>query len=125
MKRSKMVHLMMAYSAERYGNGPLSYMDDMEFHDYLLTKMEEQGVLPPLTKLSHLGMMDNGWDAEDSMAEEELEALVLKSQASFGLPESLHIVDPDTGDYVFVDTKNPSDEAVEVLTKLGVAGSKE
>ncbi|HUM41588.1 MAG TPA: hypothetical protein PKI14_01405 [Fervidobacterium sp.] len=120
MKRSEMVRLIETYFAERYGNGPLSYLDDGEFSDFLLTKIEEQGMLPPLTKLNQLGMMDNGWDAEDGLSDEEFISLISKSQANFGVPEYMHITDPDTGEFVFFDVQNPSDEAIEVLKKVGL-----
>lgn len=119
MKRSEMVRLIEAYFAERYGNGPLSYLDDEEFSDFLLTKIEEQGMLPPLTKLNQLGMMDNGWDVEDGLTDDEFEALVGRSQDNFGVPEHMHIPDPDIGEFVLVDMKNPNSEALQVLKKLG------
>lgn len=37
--------------------------------DVMLTEFERNGMLPPLTKLSHLDGYDNGWDAECEIPE--------------------------------------------------------
>ena len=33
--------------------------------DYILTKLQDEGMLPPLTYFSTLKVQDNGWEPED------------------------------------------------------------
>lgn len=33
--------------------------------EYILMKLEEEGILPPLTYFSTLKVQDNGWEPED------------------------------------------------------------
>lgn len=52
------------------------------------------------------------------MTEEEMEAAAIAAANNFGPAEQMWIPDPDTGVYVFVDMKKPSDEALVVLQKI-------
>lgn len=47
MKRSDMVSLIKLYIEEHQGNGAASHLNEDEFADYLLMKIEEQGMSPP------------------------------------------------------------------------------
>ena len=47
-----------------------------------------------------------------------IEEAALKSVANFGAPDKLWIPDPDTGEMIFIDMKNPSEEAMVLLHKL-------
>jgi hypothetical protein len=46
-KRSEVVRLIMCYNNDRYGNGPLAHLNDEEYADYLLSKLEDFGMQPP------------------------------------------------------------------------------
>lgn len=50
--------------------------------------------------------------------DEKLEELVRISQENFGCPRILYIPDPTSGNTVYVDLDNPSEEALELLRKL-------
>lgn len=61
MKRSQMIqHLVELLE-------PVIY-DRFNAHveaDYILTKLQDEGMLPPLTYFSTLKVQDNGWEPED------------------------------------------------------------
>lgn len=61
MKRSQMIqHLAELLE-------PVIY-DRFNAHieaEYILMKLEEEGILPPLTYFSTLKVQDNGWEPED------------------------------------------------------------
>lgn len=52
------------------------------------------------------------------LTDEEIEDLAIKSALNHGAPESMAIPDPDTGEYVWVEMRNPSPEAIAVLKKI-------
>jgi len=47
-----------------------------------------------------------------------VEEAALKSAANMGASDKLWIPDPNTGELIFIDMKNPSDEAMVLLDKL-------
>lgn len=57
------------------------------------------------------------------LTQEEIEEAAIKSALNHGAFERGWIPDPDTGEYVYVDLKNPSAEAIEVMGKI-VEGMK-
>ena len=72
MNRNKMVDLITCYLNERENNGPLANItDNADFANYLLTKIEEQGMKPPslsedqcqaLMDVYYAGYSFNQWD---------------------------------------------------------------
>jgi hypothetical protein len=47
-----------------------------------------------------------------------IEEAAIRSAANHGMPEEMWVPDPDTGETVYINVKNPSDKAVKLLDKL-------
>ena len=47
-----------------------------------------------------------------------IEYAALQSQANFGMPEKLIMEDPESGELVFIDMKNPTKEGLETLQRI-------
>ncbi len=79
-KRSEVVTLIKLYNEERLCNGPTSHLSDDDYADYLLSKLEEQGMQPPTRTYQkeidqyfdsiHYKVVkdvtDNSWEPEDN-----------------------------------------------------------
>lgn len=55
---------------------------------------------------------------KDELFERRIEKAAIQSAQNMGAAEKMWIPDPDTGEMVFVDLKNPSDQAILVLEKI-------
>lgn len=63
MKRSEAVDLMVKSFLEIQKES--TYENDRDLMGRVLEKLEDAGMLPPTTELSHLkGLRDNAWDPE-------------------------------------------------------------
>jgi len=49
---------------------------------------------------------------------EMIEELAIKSMQNFGAPERILLTDPESGEQVWFDMKEPTDEAIELMGKL-------
>lgn len=67
MKRSEMVSIGRGILLQFMPNSKDNIRNLIA--DVLLAEFEKNGMLPPLTKLSHLHGYDNGWDSEDRKEE--------------------------------------------------------
>lgn len=54
----------------------------------------------------------------DELFERRMEKAAMKSAENMGAAEEMYIPDPVTGVMVYVNIKNPSEEAVELLRRL-------
>jgi hypothetical protein len=61
MKKSEMLKIL--YDAVDDGYYDM-IANDVNLVDYILDKCLENGMLPPVTKLSHIDAYDCGWDPE-------------------------------------------------------------
>lgn len=48
----------------------------------------------------------------------DIEKAAIRSAQNMGAAEEMYIPDPKTGEIVYVNVKNPSDEAIELLGRL-------
>lgn len=52
------------------------------------------------------------------LTQEEVEAAHMRSAMNHGASNISYLQDPDTAEWVRIDIKNPSQEAIDLLTKL-------
>jgi hypothetical protein len=55
---------------------------------------------------------------EKELKAEDVEYAAIKSAENFGMPEKMWIEDTETGEMVFVNMKNPSEKAIEMLWRV-------
>jgi hypothetical protein len=69
MKRSKLILDMERAYAIRHVMVESGYITVKQFMEEILELVQDRGMLPPRTKLSHLNCEDNSWDPEESQNE--------------------------------------------------------
>ncbi len=65
MKRSQMIEILRESVFNHMNCEPECCQTDEDLYSKVLTELEDSGMLPPTTELSHLkGLRDNAWDPE-------------------------------------------------------------